>query len=89
MKAYTDLFKKPVTKDEVRQAVAITVKTGYADAISFSRQMKCGYTKASKLAELMYDAGIIVDSTMRGTVVLLKDDAALNAAFRQLRKGNG
>lgn len=89
MKAYVDLFKKPLTKQEVRTAVSITVNTGYADAIAFSRQMKCGYTKATKLAQLMYDAGVIVDSTMRGTVVLLKEDAALNAAFRQLRKGNG
>lgn len=90
MKAYTDLFKKPLTKNEVRTAVNITVRTGYADAIVISRQMQVGYTKATKLAQLMYDAGVIVDSTMRGTTVVLKnEDTAVNAALRQLRKGNG
>lgn len=90
MKAYVDLFKKPLTKDEVRTATQITVRTGYADAIVISRQMNVGYMKATKLAQLMYDAGVIVDGTMRGTVVLLKnEDTAINAALRQLRKGNG
>jgi len=88
MKAYTDIFKKPLTKNEVRQAVAITLKTGYADSASLCRQMGIGYTKASRLAKLMYDAGILVDSTFRGTTVILKTEAqATNAAFRQLKKG--
>jgi len=90
MKAHIDLFKKPLTKDEVRTAATITVRTGYADAIILSSQMKVGYTKATKLAQLMYDAGILVDSTMRGTTIVLKnEDTAINVALRQLRKGNG
>lgn len=87
--AYKSLIKKPLTKAEVRQAVIITITTGYADSVSLSRKMQIGFGKASQLAKLMYDAGIIVDSTMRGTVVILKGEAqALNAAYRQLRKGN-
>lgn len=88
MKAYKALLQKPLTKNEVRLAVQITINTGYADAISFARKMQIGFGKASKLSKLMYAAGIIVDSTMRGTVVILKDEAqATNAAFRQLNKG--
>lgn len=88
MKGYTALIKKPLTKTEVRQAVLITISTGYADSVSLSRKMGIGFGKASQLAKLMYDSGIIVDSTMRGTVVILKGEAqALNAAYRQLRKG--
>jgi hypothetical protein len=88
MKGYTALIKKPLTKNEVRQAVAVTLSTGYADAVILSRRLQIGFGKADKLAKLMYAAGIIVDSTMRGTVVVLKDESqAINAALRQFNKG--
>ena len=86
--AYKALIQKPLTKAEVRQAVAVTLSTGYVDAVSLSRKMQIGFSRADKLAKLMYSAGIIVDSTMRGTVVILKGEAqALNAAYRQLNRG--
>lgn len=86
--AYKALIKKPLTKAEVRQAVLITISTGYVDAVTLSRKMQIGFGKADQLAKLMYTAGIIVDSTMRGTVVILKGEPqALNAAYRQLKKG--
>lgn len=88
MKGYAALIKKPITKAEVRQAVLITISTGYVDAVVLSRKMQIGFGKADKLAKLMYSAGIIIDSTMRGTVVILKGEAqALNAAYRELNKG--
>jgi len=88
MKGYTALIKKPLTKNEVRQAVLITISTGYVDAVTLSRKMQIGFGKADQLAKLMYSSGIIVDSTMRGTVVILKGEPqALNAAYRQLKKG--
>ena len=88
MKGYTALIKKPLTKAEVRHAVLITISTGYVDAVTLSRKMQIGFGKADQLAKLMYSAGIIVDSTMRGTVVILKGEPqALNAAYRQLKKG--
>lgn len=88
MKGYAALIKKPLTKNEVRQAVAVTLSTGYVDAVILSSKMQIGFGKADQLAKLMYSAGIIVDSTMRGTVVILKGEPqALNAAYRQLRKG--
>lgn len=87
MKGYRALVKKPLTKNEVRQAVAVTISTGYVDAVILSRRLQIGFGRADELAKLMYSAGIIVDSTMRGTVVVLKDEAqALNAAFRQFNK---
>ena len=88
MKGYTALIKKPLTKNEVRQAVSVTLSTGYADAVVLSRRLQIGFGKADKLAKLMYSAGIIVDGTVRGTVVILKSEPqALNAAYRQLKKG--
>lgn len=86
--AYKQLIQKPLTKAEVRAATIITITDGYVDAVTLSRKMRIGFSRADKLAKLMYAAGIIVDSTMRGTVVILKGEAqALNAAYRQLRKG--
>lgn len=88
MKGYTALLKKPLTKNEVRQAVMVTIKAGYADAVIISRKLQIGFGKADQLAKLMYTAGIVVDSTMRGSVVILKDEAqATNAALRHLKKG--
>lgn len=88
MKGLSALVKKPLTKNEVRQAVAVTLSTGYVDAVILSRRLQIGFGRADKLAKLMYSAGIIVDSTMRGTVVILKGEAqALNAAYRELNKG--
>ena len=88
MKAQQAFIHKPITKAEVRQAVIITITDGYADAVTLSRKMKVGFKKADELAKLMYSSGIIVDSTLRGTIVILKGEAqALNAAYRQLRKG--
>lgn len=87
MKGYKALIKKPLTKAEVRQAVAVTLNTGYADAVIISRKMQIGFGKANELAKLMYSAGIVANNTMRGSGVILKGEAqALNAAYRQLRK---
>lgn len=88
MKPYTDMLKKPLTKQDVKTATVIVVRTGNPDPMYLSRQMKIGYGKANKLSRLLYDAGVVVDSTFKGTTVLLtKEDSAVNAALRQLKKG--
>lgn len=85
--AVKSIINQPITKKEVRLAVQVVLQTGSADTFTLIRQMKIGYSKASKISKLIYDAGIIVDSTFRGTVIILKGEAqALNAAYRQLRK---
>ena len=90
MKAYTDIFKKRLTKDDVRQATIATVRNGTAVPTMISRQLKIGFAKANQLSKIMYDAGVVVDSTLRGTTVILKNEAqAINAALRQLKKGKG
>jgi len=91
-KTYNKIFNQPITKKDVRLAVLVTLQTGNPDTFNLSRKMGVGYHKAQKLSKLLYDAGVVVDSTFRGTVVLLKGEPqALNAAYRQLRKvqGNG
>lgn len=90
MKAAAKVFNKQLTKKEVTTGAIIAVRTGNADIINLSRQLKIGYMKASKLSKLLYDAGVVVDSTFKGTTILLKKEpTAVNAALRQLRKVNG
>lgn len=90
MKPAAKIFNKKLTKKEVRLAAIIAVRTGNADTLHLSRQMRLGYMKASKISKLLYDAGVVVDSTFKGTTILLtKEDSAVNAALRQLRKVNG
>lgn len=89
MKAAAAIFNKKLTKKEVQLATIIAVRTGNADSLHLSRQMKLGYMKASKLSKLLYEAGVVIDSTFKGTTILLtKEDSAVNAALRQLKKGN-
>lgn len=89
MKKYKDVFGKPITKNEVRTATIIALRTGNAETMTLSRQMGIGYGKAQKISRLLYDAGVIVDSTFKGTTILLKkEDTAINAALRQLKRGN-
>lgn len=88
MKAYTDVFGKPLTKDDVMRAVAVTVRTGNPYPSNLQRQMKIGYGKAARLVSLLRDAGITSDLNTTPRTVILKDEVqATNAALRQLKKG--
>lgn len=88
MKAYTDLFGKKLSKQDVTQAVIHTVRTGNPYPASMCRQMGIGFFKATRLVKLLADAGVTTPTNSKNRRVLLKEDAALNAAFRQLKKGS-
>lgn len=82
MKAYKDLFGKKLNKQDVTQAVIHTVRSGKVSSIHLTRSLGIGFFKASRLIKLLEDAKVV-----NADRVLLKEDAALNAAFRQLKKG--
>lgn len=84
MKQYRDLFGKKISKQDTVQAVIHTVRTGKPGAFNISRRMGIGLFKATRLVRVLQDAGI-TSPTGR---ILLKEDAAVNAALRQLKKGN-
>lgn len=88
MKAYTDLFGKKLSKQDVTQAVIHTVRTGNPYPASMCRQMGIGFFKATRLVKLLADANVTTPTNSKNRRVLLKEDAALNAAFRQLKKGS-
>jgi len=88
MKTYTDLFNQPLTKEDVRLAVAVTVRTGNPYPSNLQRRMKIGYGKAARLSKLLYDAGVTTDTSKTPRTVILKsEEQATNAALRQLKKG--
>jgi len=88
MKAYRDLFGKKLNKQDVTQAVIHTVRSGNPYPAHLSRAMGIGYFKATRLVKLLADANVTSATDIKNRRVLLKEDAALNAAFRQLKKGS-
>lgn len=87
MKAYKDLFGKKLHKADVTQAVIHTVRSGKVSSMHLTRSMGIGFFKASRLIKLLADANVVT-ADQDNRRVLLKEDAALNAAFRQLKKGS-
>lgn len=85
---YADVFKKPLDKHEVANAVRAMVKAGNPTPSFFIRSFRFGVSKAMAMSRLLDDAGV-TSPMMRGRrTILLKDpEAAVNAALRQLKKG--
>lgn len=88
MRQYRDLFGKKLHKKDVTQAVIYTVRGRNAGVFYLSRSLHIGLFKARSLVQLLADAGVTSPMNHENRRVLLKEDAALNAAFRQLKKGN-
>lgn len=88
-KRYTDIFKKPVTVNEVRLAVQVVVTDNSASSFNLQRRMRIGFGKAATLLKLMEDAQVVTPAGPQPrTVILRNQEQATNAALRQLRKGN-
>ena len=87
MKQYRDLFGKKLHKKDVTQAVIYTVRGRNPGVFYLSRSLGIGLFKARSLVQLLADAGVTSPMTAEHRFVILKEDAALNAAFRQLKKG--
>ena len=84
---YRDFFGKKLTKQDVVQAVIHTVRSGNPYPASLSRRMGIGFFKAKRLAQVLADAHVTTSLDGKDRRVLLKEDAAVNAALRQLKKG--
>jgi hypothetical protein len=88
IKQYKDFFGKKLTKYEVVQATIHTVRTGNPYPAHLSRQMGIGYFKATRLAKVLADAKVTSPMDAKPRRVHLKEDEAVNAALRQLKKGS-
>lgn len=89
MKRYTDVFKKPLDKQEVATAIMVIIMGKTASPSALQRKMRIGYGKAATILQLLEDAGVVskVDGKPR-SILINRVDSATNAAFRQLRKAN-
>lgn len=89
MTVYTDVFKKPLTRGDVRIATILVVTYNSASPSMLQRNMKIGYGKAASLIRLLADAGVVSDviGAQPRAVILKSQDMAINAALRQLKKG--
>lgn len=89
-KKYMDIFKKPITAGEVRQATIVIVRLNKVSSILLQRHMKIGFGKAATIIKLLEAAGVVSKQTdMTNRIVILRNEAtAINAALRQLNKGN-
>lgn len=89
MKLYTDVFKKPIKKEEVAAVVRQIVSENRPTSSFITRRFGFGYAKASVIIRLLEDADVISLMHRGKRTVLIKDvDGAVNASLRQLRKGN-
>lgn len=88
MKAYRDMFGRKLNKQDVTQAVIHTVRGKNPYPAKLSRAMGIGFFKAKRLAQLLADANVTSPMDAPNRKVYLNEDAALNAAFRQLKKGS-
>lgn len=87
-KPYRDVFGNPLTKQDVVAATKATVEHGKASPTLLQRKFKWGFGKAAKITMLLRDAGVIGAITnVPSPVILKKEDEAVNAALRQLKKG--
>lgn len=92
MKRYTDIMGHPLKREDVATSVREMVKAKRTGPTFLQRRISgMGYGKASRIVELLEDAGVV--SLMPGgghprTLLLKNEDAAINAALRQLKKGH-
>ena len=89
MKPYTDIFKKPIDKNELSQCVRLVVQTKFINITIISRSLGMGYGKALAMVMLLQDANVVSapDKTGTGRALLTNESSAINAALRQLKKG--
>ena len=82
------MFGRKLTKQDVVQAVIHTVRSKNPYPANIARRMGIGYFKATRLARVLADAGVASPMDAKNRTVYLTEDAAVNAALRQLKKGN-
>ena len=89
MKPYRDVFGNPLPKRDVVAATRLIVQMNKATTSLLTRRLAWGYGKALETLLLLEDAGVVslLNGSQGRSVILRNEDAAINAALRQLRKG--
>lgn len=90
MRPYVDVQGKKLLKNEVAAVIREMQKARRTGPTFVQRRFGMGYGKAMRIVELLEDAGVLslYGPSDRPRVMLLKtEDAAINAALRQLKRG--
>jgi DNA segregation ATPase FtsK/SpoIIIE-like protein len=89
MRPYVDIQGNKLDKYEVSAVIRAMIQANRTGPTFLQRRFGMGYGKAMRIVELLEDAGVLVPHTgSRPRTFLLKtEDAAINAALRQLKKG--
>lgn len=91
MRLYRDVFGNPLKKDDVAMAVQAIVMNPTITAISLHRATRLGIGKSANILRLLEQAKVVTAAEDGTRQVILKGfnnhSAAINAAFRQLKKG--
>lgn len=89
VKPYRDTFGNPLPKKDVELAAMVAARNATVTPFSLSRAIgHTGIIKARRLLTVLADAKVVKagkDSTY--SRIINNDDAAVNAALRQLKKG--
>lgn len=88
---YVDIFKKPLKAEDVALACRTICQAKRRPSSSLlQRKLGWGYGKVLRMYELLEDAQVVGlqqrDATR--TLILKNEETAINAALRQLKKGN-
>lgn len=88
---YTDVFGKPLKKEDVAIAVQAVAMHGTVSAIALNRATRLGIGKCVNILRLLEQAKVVSPAENGQRKVILKGfgnhAGALNAALRQLKKG--
>lgn len=89
MKKYTDVWKKPLESLEVTACARVSVQMKFGSTSLFTRRFGIGYGKALEILTLLIDANVVAEPSKEGRhrTILKSEEAAINAALRQLKKG--
>lgn len=87
MKPYRDSYGNKLSQRDVRAATELITRTKKPTTMLLSRYLQFGPKKAQQIIQLLQDANVVGQDEQGNRFVVLRGDAAINAALRQLKKG--
>lgn len=86
--SYTDIFGKPISKDDVRLAIQALENRRSITAMVMHRNTRFGVAKAGRVMNLLAAAGVLTakNGVAGYRYVILRGEPAVNAALRELKK---
>lgn len=87
VKKQDEMFSKELKSEDVAQATRLIIQYKKPTTMLLTRYLHFGISKANRILTLLEDAKVLVKNSNGERTIILKGDAAVNAALRQLKKG--